>query len=200
MNTSKPKRFYTTGDVARYCEVDVNTVKRWIRGGSLEAFSTPSGHYRIARDRFIAFVKAQGFTYDPVYFGDGRQPTDILIVANDLEQLDLFTYLIDRVYKDIRIETASNDFDGYQKIHHNQPRIVILDLNISDISGLEFLRVVRSKNEFRDLKILVIYDHLTDETRAELKHLKVNGIIAKPLNEKVLKEQCNALLMGVNAS
>ncbi len=80
---NKVKKYFTTGDIARYCEVDVNTVKRWIRNGNLEAFTTPSGHYRIPRDKFITFLNIQGFPYNPAYFGNSLDSPDILIIDND---------------------------------------------------------------------------------------------------------------------
>ena len=63
------KKYFTTGEIARYCEVDINTVKNWIKANGLEGFKTPSGHFRVARKAFIDFIKKQGFTFDPEFFG-----------------------------------------------------------------------------------------------------------------------------------
>jgi excisionase family DNA binding protein len=200
MRSKKAKRFYTTGDVARYCEVDVNTVKRWIRRGSLEAFSTPSGHYRIARDRFIAFIKEQGFTYDPAYFGDGQEPADILIVANDTLQLEALTNLLTHANGEWIIETAANDFDGYRKIHHCRPRLMIMNLTPSDHSGLEFLRVVRSKDDFQELKILIVADALEPEIETELEALHVDAILTEPLTTRNLRMACEEFFSDLKVS
>jgi len=51
------KKYFTTGEIARYCEVDINTVKNWIKANDLEGFKTPSGHFRVARKAFIDFIK-----------------------------------------------------------------------------------------------------------------------------------------------
>jgi len=58
------KKYYTTGELARFCEVDVNTVKRWIRNGKLDAFPLPSGHLRITRSVLINFLRTCGFIDD----------------------------------------------------------------------------------------------------------------------------------------
>ena len=44
-------------DVAAHCMVDRITVRRWIKSGKLPAFQLPSGHYRIKRVDFLAFLK-----------------------------------------------------------------------------------------------------------------------------------------------
>jgi len=79
----KVKKYFTTGDIARYCEVDINTAKSWIRNGSLQGFTTPSGHYRIPREPFIAFIMKQVFLYDATYFGQEANSTGILVINDD---------------------------------------------------------------------------------------------------------------------
>jgi len=58
------KKYYTTGDLCRFCEVDVNTIKRWIRLGKLKAILLPSGHYRITRKSAIEFLNDYGFLHN----------------------------------------------------------------------------------------------------------------------------------------
>ena len=41
-------RLLTTGEIARYCDVSTNAVKKWIRSSRLKAFRTPGGHLRTA--------------------------------------------------------------------------------------------------------------------------------------------------------
>lgn len=195
---SKGKKYYTTGDIARYCEVDVNTVKNWIRNGNLRAFTTPSGHYRISRDRFIALIKEQGFLYDPSYFNDDSYIPDILIIDGDTNQRDSVINVLNKLYKNIRLQTASNSFDGYAKILKQRPKIILIDLAVSSITGLEFLRFVRSKDNLNDMRILVISPHGNECTLRELKELKVNAILFKPVKKQILKKKCDELMKEAN--
>ncbi|MFQ6605063.1 MAG: response regulator [Fidelibacterota bacterium] len=199
MNSKQPKKFYTTGDVARYCEVDVNTVKRWIRHGNLEAFSTPSGHYRITREKFISFLAEQGFTYDPYYFGDKHYAADVLIIDDDPVRLDEIQGLLRRLYNGIDIDSASNGFDGYRKVHPVPPRLIIMDLKSRDTSEIEFLKVVRSKKSFQDLPILVITKNYENGILSELKELQVDKVLQSPVTEEDILQFCNAYLMNLNS-
>lgn len=47
----------TPATVADYCQVSKCTVLNWIKNGQLTAFRLPSGHYRITRIDFMAFLK-----------------------------------------------------------------------------------------------------------------------------------------------
>ncbi|MCR4407350.1 MAG: helix-turn-helix domain-containing protein [Anaerolineae bacterium] len=51
-----PDKLLTTSDIARYCQVSLVTVFRWIRSGKLKAYTTPGGHYRIRQSDFRDFL------------------------------------------------------------------------------------------------------------------------------------------------
>ena len=46
----------TTKDISAYCQVSKSTVLEWIKSDKLKAFSLPSGHYRIDKENFKAFL------------------------------------------------------------------------------------------------------------------------------------------------
>ncbi len=192
----KHKKYFTTGDVAKYCEVDINTVKHWIRGGDLKGFQTPSGHYRITRNRFIHFIKEQGFSYDAVYFGKEIDALDVLVVDDDPGYQDLMVYMLEHLYPTIKIQTAKNGFDGYMIMHEKRPEIVLLDLKMDTIDGVEFIKVMRSNKELDKINLIVVSGHMDKETEKILRKLKVNHILEKPLTEKELDTICNPILNG----
>ncbi|MBC8402116.1 MAG: response regulator [Candidatus Marinimicrobia bacterium] len=111
---------------------------------------------------------------------------------------DLTIYLLNQLYRNITVDFALNGFDGYIKIHENNPKIVILDLVMPGITGLDFLRNIKLNNKLNSLKVLIVSAYLDDSMRRELKKLGVDGIITKPVNKAELKEKCDELL-GVGA-
>ena len=54
---SKENVRLTSRDIATYCRVSKSTVLGWIKSGRLKAFSLPSGHYRIDKKDFRAFLE-----------------------------------------------------------------------------------------------------------------------------------------------
>ena len=51
------ERLLKVTDVARYCGVSKSTVLKWIKDSKLQAFKLPSGHYRIDKQDFRAFLE-----------------------------------------------------------------------------------------------------------------------------------------------
>lgn len=99
----KQKKYFSTGNIADYCEVDINTVKRWIREGMLTGFKTPSGHFKIPRESFADFIKEHGFLYDPDYFGDTSENVDILLIDDYPNHQDLMVFNLNRQFKNITV-------------------------------------------------------------------------------------------------
>jgi len=71
-NNKKP---YTTGEIAGFCNVTINAVKKWIASGKLNAFRTPGGHFRVNRDDFMEFLKESPVTY-PILMVDVYAPPE----------------------------------------------------------------------------------------------------------------------------
>ncbi len=191
---NKPRKYFTTGDIARYCEVDVNTVKNWIKHGQLQAFTTPSGHYRIARDAFINFINKQGFIYEAEFFGEDSNGPDVLIIDDDTKHGDRIVYTLNSHYQNLKFEVVSNGFDGYTRLQDSQPKIVLLDLVMNGINGLEFLRIIRSNERMKHIRVVVLSAHTTEKFNKELKELGVVDILEKPVDKNRLLDTMDAYL------
>lgn len=61
----RPKPFYSTMDVSRFCGVHVSTVIRWVDEGRLPSARTPGGVRRIAPGELAAFLKRHGYPIPP---------------------------------------------------------------------------------------------------------------------------------------
>ncbi len=188
------KKYYTTGDIARYCEVNINTVKNWIKSGNLSGFRTPSGHYRVPRKQFISFVKSEGFTYDQEYFGNYRETPDVLIVDDDEQHNELLVYILEQIYNDIEIKCVANGFDGYMFMYSHPPKLVLLDLMMPHINGLDFLRVMQSNKNMKNIKLVVISAHLTEKILLNLDKWNVDTVLEKPVKEDEFIQVCDSLL------
>lgn len=63
----------------------------------------------------------------------------------------------------------------------NQRRLVLLDLNMPKMNGLEFLRAVREDPELRALTVIVLTTSDDDRDKVEAYNLNVAGYILKPV-------------------
>jgi CheY-like chemotaxis protein len=62
-----------------------------------------------------------------------------------------------------------------------RPDIILLDLNMPKMNGVEFLNVFRNSDRWKDSKVFVITTSEEKEDREKMKHLGISGYIVKPL-------------------
>ncbi len=88
--------------------------------------------------------------------------------------------------------TSLSGYEGIKIIETENPDVVLLDIWLKDIDGIEILK--RVKSVYEDLPIIMISGHGTIETAVQCTKLKAFDFIEKPLNlEKVLITIKNAL-------
>ena len=63
----------------------------------------------------------------------------------------------------------------------SKPDIVLLDLNMPKMNGVELLQSIRNSPQWKDLKVFVITTSDEREDREKTKKLGVSGYIVKPL-------------------
>ncbi len=74
------------------------------------------------------------------------------------------------------IEYLSNPSNLEQK-----PDVVLLDINMPKMNGIEFLTVIRNKPEWRDLKVFIVTTSDERVDKEATKKLGISGYIVKPL-------------------
>lgn len=81
--------------------------------------------------------------------------------------------------------------NGKQKI--GKPNIILLDLNMPKMGGLEFLKLLRKEEEFKDISVFVMTTSDKDSDIVEAYNLNVAGYILKPLSISSFMESISAL-------
>lgn len=62
-----------------------------------------------------------------------------------------------------------------------KPDVVLLDINMPKMNGIEFLTVIRNKPEWRDLKVFIVTTSDERVDKEATKKLGISGYIVKPL-------------------
>jgi len=110
----------------------------------------------------------------------------ILLVEDD--ELDVIS--LKRSLKKLNIEcdlfVAHNGKEALQLLTDSHspllPDVILLDLNMPKMGGIEFLRVIRSDKRFSDLKVYVMTTSSEIIERTMTEQLGVSGYIIKPLS------------------
>lgn len=78
-------------------------------------------------------------------------------------------------------EEAMEYLNGLDPRTEGKPDVVLLDLNMPKMNGLEFLSTIRKSERWKNLKVFILTTSAEREDKDESKKLGVSGYIVKPL-------------------
>lgn len=191
----KDRRFFTTTEVARYCEVSNDGVLKWIKAGKLRAFSTPGGHYRISAEDFREFLTLYAFPIQESFFGVERNASRarrILVVDDESDQREIIRRLLGKIDPDWIVDQAADGYEAGIKIGMSRPDIVVLDIMMPRVDGLSLCRTIRGNPETRGIRILAI----TGDPGKEASALEAGAdvCLSKPVGFRELRHEVSRLL------
>ncbi len=191
----KDRRFFTTTEVARYCEVSNDGVLKWIKAGKLRAFSTPGGHYRISAEDFREFLTLYAFPIQESFFGtgtSGSQARRILVVDDEPDQREIVLRLLGKIDPDWIVDQAADGYEAGIKIGMSRPDVVVLDIMMPKVDGLSLCRTIRGNPETRSIRILAI----TGDPGNEASALEAGAdvCLTKPVGLRQLRQEVSRLL------
>lgn len=191
------KKYLTTGDIAEYCEVNVTTVKRWIREDHLKGFQTPMGHFKVVKNDFIEFLKENHMPVDKAVLGSSE--LKVLVIDDDPGMIKTIVMTLESLDYDLKVDTATDGYDGLMKIGNAVPNLLILDLNMPKIDGYEVIKRVKNTENYKSAEIMVVSSTLNEETEKKLMSIGVSKYLKKPFKLSELKEEVTVLL-GLNGN
>lgn len=82
------------------------------------------------------------------------------------------------------VETASNGTDGFMAVLRARPDLILLDMNMPGMGGLEFLKAVRQLD--RDLPVIMVTANEDSKKAAETLSTGVFAYVPKPFEFRQL--------------
>jgi two-component system chemotaxis response regulator CheY len=101
-----------------------------------------------------------------------------------------FATLIEGMLRRAKFENVESAYDGASALgmlHRAGPRVVIADLNVEPISGLEMLQNVRADQQLAHCPFLITCEGLNPYEATRLKTAGVDGVLIKPFRRDVLE-------------
>jgi CheY-like chemotaxis protein len=113
----------------------------------------------------------------------------VLVIDDDPELQTLIRMLLRRA--GIQTTSALTALEGRHLLEQSGFHLLVLDLMLPDMDGLELLKILRQDPQFADLPILVLSAKVDPETIARALALGANSYLTKPyvprnLNHKVV--------------
>jgi DNA-binding response OmpR family regulator len=116
-----------------------------------------------------------------------------IVVADDNADIcDLLQVGLGRL--DLEVLVATNGREAYELIISHHPSLVLLDLVMPELSGLEVLAKLREETEFAKIPVIMITARTQDDDIERGFKLGATDYILKPFNLKDLTTKIASIL------
>lgn len=110
-----------------------------------------------------------------------QKPFSVLIVDDSLSvRKSLAQFIGDAGYQAI---TANDGFEAIEAVKSSKPDVMITDLEMPHMNGLELAAHIRSNAETKNLPIIMLTSRSTEKHREQAKLAGVNVFLTKPYSE-----------------
>jgi CheY-like chemotaxis protein len=101
-------------------------------------------------------------------------------------------YLVEAIFvakPQYRLLTATHASVGLELARTRRPDLILLDLNLPDMSGVEFLQKLCADEATAQIPVVVISADVVSEQRGNLQKYGIRAFIAKPFDLSELEEE-----------
>lgn len=95
---------------------------------------------------------------------------------------------------DTQVERASTGVEAIKIISTTTIDLVITDIHMPDINGLELVRFIKSDQRLRSIPVIVISTEAAEDDRQRALALGANDYLAKPFTASQLRHIINKLM------
>jgi excisionase family DNA binding protein len=174
---AEEKKFLRTNEAAQFLGVSRSSLTNWVKQGQLGSGITPGGHYRFTMDELNAFAVKRGLDI-PADRNIG--PRRILMIEDDASFREFVRDALE-VFSGYELREAGDGMQGALVVGSWRPDLIILDIRMPNMNGVEFLRLLRAEPDTAHIEVIVASAHLSEQVRAEIDELEVDIVLEKPV-------------------
>lgn len=89
---------------------------------------------------------------------------------------------------DMQVTEAASGFDALRILPRERFDLLLVDINMPNINGLELISFIRRSETHRDTPLLIISTEASARDRERAMTLGANGYLAKPFTAEALEE------------
>lgn len=184
---------YTTGDVARICQVAPRTVSKWFDTGRLKGYRIPGSlDRRIPRDSLIEFMRSHGMPLGELSAAQGGK---VLIIGMAAADRDVVEKLLTAA--GMSTSSALNVFEAGAMAMELRPQCVVIDASIGSEEAKTIATFFKSKG--RDINTRVVGLVSDDEAADPSTSLYYDEKFRRPFDPALLAVRVKSLTERVPA-
>lgn len=119
-----------------------------------------------------------------------------ILVVDDSKVMREMIIACLRALPDAHFTQAASGLEAIERLSLSPFEIVILDLNMPDITGIEVLEFVRAQDKLKQLPIIVVTTRGDEESRAAALTAGATLFMTKPFTPEEIATEAKRLLDG----
>jgi two-component system chemotaxis response regulator CheY len=118
----------------------------------------------------------------------------ILIVEDSPTMRALLTSALEELEPPVKLTEAVNGFEALRVLPHESFDLIVTDINMPDINGLELVSFVKSNDAYRSIPLIIVSTEGSERDREKGVNLGADAYIVKPFEPESLREVVLSLL------
>ena len=118
----------------------------------------------------------------------------ILIVEDSATMRSLVVSALEELGVPVRITEAASGFEALRELPRGAYDLIVTDINMPDINGLELVSFVKSNTAYRSIPLLIISTEGSERDRLRGLELGADAYLVKPFEPEALRRAARDLL------
>jgi CheY-like chemotaxis protein len=114
----------------------------------------------------------------------------ILICEDEIDVRETLTKLLTRI--DYEVYSVDNGKDAIDKARELKPDLILLDIRMPKIDGLEVAKEVRKFNN--SVKMVIVTAFASEEIRKEASRYEISDYLVKPIPSEIIVKKIEEVL------
>jgi two-component system chemotaxis response regulator CheY len=112
----------------------------------------------------------------------------ILIVEDSATMRSLLASALEDLDVAVKITEASSGFEALRCLPREQYDLVVTDINMPDINGLELVSFVKSNEKYKGIPLVIVSTESSDRDREKGLGLGADAYLVKPFEADALRQ------------
>jgi CheY-like chemotaxis protein len=122
----------------------------------------------------------------------------VLLVDDDEYQHELVHHLLRDL--DLELTFATSGSEALATVHRRRPDLILMDVDLPDIGGVETTRRLKSIAQFTRVPVLMVTGHSDKNVVAQSVKAGASGFVVKPFNKEILLAKVKRCLAGTDSN
>ncbi len=118
----------------------------------------------------------------------------ILIVEDSATMRSLLVTALEDLDTPVKVTEACSGFDALRLLPREEYDLVVTDINMPDINGLELVSFVKGNSKYRSIPLIIVSTEGSERDRDKGLGLGADAYMVKPFEPDTLREMARDLL------